>query len=167
MLSLIMSYLRPLMKHSAGNVISGRRYDIIRDNIQRAMSSVDEGMTLLEITFSGQCHQWTKALIMLYLCPLMKHSAGNVISGQRYDIIRDHCPLNVIITLLEITFSGKCHQWTKALIMLYLCPLMKHSAGNVICGQRYKIIRDHCPLNVIITLLEITFSGKCHQWTKV
>ena len=95
------------------------------------MSSVDKGITLLEKTFSGQCHQWTKALIMLYLCPLMKHSAGNVISGQRYDIIRDniqrgnvisgqryniirdHCPLNVIITLLEITFSGKCHQWTK------------------------------------------------------
>ena len=63
---------------SAGNVISGRRYDIIRDNIQRAMSSVDQryniirdniqramssvdkGITLLEITFSGQCHQWTK-----------------------------------------------------------------------------------------------------------
>ena len=24
------------------------------------MSSVDDGMTLLEITFSGQCHQWTE-----------------------------------------------------------------------------------------------------------
>ena len=52
-------------------------YNIIRDNIQRAMSSVDKGITLLEIyiqramssgdkgitleiTFSGQCHQWTK-----------------------------------------------------------------------------------------------------------
>ena len=45
---------------SAGNVISGQRYNIIRDNIQRAMSSVDKGITLLEITFSGQCHQWTK-----------------------------------------------------------------------------------------------------------
>ena len=45
---------------SAGNVISGQRYNIIRDNIQRAMSPVDKGITLLEITFSGQCHQWTK-----------------------------------------------------------------------------------------------------------
>ena len=54
------------------------------------MSSVDKGITLLEITFSGQCHQWTKALIMLYLCPLMKHSAGNVICGQRYNIIGDN-----------------------------------------------------------------------------
>ena len=35
-------------------------YNIIRDNIQRAMSPVDKGITLLEITFSGQCHQWTK-----------------------------------------------------------------------------------------------------------
>ena len=54
------------------------------------MSSVDKGITLLEITFSGQCHQWTKALIMLYLCPLMEHSAGNVICGQRYNIIGDN-----------------------------------------------------------------------------
>ena len=45
---------------SGENVISGQRYNIIRDNIQRAMSSVDKGITLLEITFSGQCHQWTK-----------------------------------------------------------------------------------------------------------
>ena len=45
---------------SAGNVTSGQRHNIIRDNIQRAMSSVDRGITLLEITFSGQCHQWTK-----------------------------------------------------------------------------------------------------------
>ena len=44
----------------SGNVICGRRYDIIRDNIQRAMSSVDKGITLLEITLSGKCHQWTK-----------------------------------------------------------------------------------------------------------
>ena len=28
---------------------SGQRYNIIRDNIQRAMSSVDKGITLLEI----------------------------------------------------------------------------------------------------------------------
>ena len=28
--------------------ISGQRYNIIRDNIQRAMSSVDKGITLLE-----------------------------------------------------------------------------------------------------------------------
>ena len=47
-------------KHSAGNVTSGQRHNIIRDNIQRAMSSVDKGITLLEITFSGRCHQWTK-----------------------------------------------------------------------------------------------------------
>ena len=33
---------------------------LVRDNIQRAMSSVDKGITLLEITFSGQYHQWTK-----------------------------------------------------------------------------------------------------------
>ena len=59
-LSLIMSYLCPLMKHSAGNVICGQRYNIIGDNIQREMSSVDKGVTLVEITFSGQCHQWTK-----------------------------------------------------------------------------------------------------------
>ena len=38
------------------------RYSIIRDNIQRAMSSVDKGITLLEITFSGQFHLWTKVL---------------------------------------------------------------------------------------------------------
>ena len=44
----------------SGNVISGQRYNIIRDNIQRAMSPVDKGITLLEIIFSGQCHQWTK-----------------------------------------------------------------------------------------------------------
>ena len=44
----------------SGNVISVQRYNIIRDNIQRAMSPVDKGITLLEITFSGQCHQWTK-----------------------------------------------------------------------------------------------------------
>ena len=82
------------------------------------MSSVDKGITLLEITFSGQCHQWTKALIMLYLSPLMKHSAGNVISGQRYNIIRDNIQRAMSsvekgITLLEITFSWQCHQWTK------------------------------------------------------
>ena len=41
----------------SGNVISGQRYNISRENIQRAMSSVDKGITLLEITFSGQCHQ--------------------------------------------------------------------------------------------------------------
>ena len=35
-------------------------YNIIRDKIQRAMSSVAKGITLVEITFSGQCHQWTK-----------------------------------------------------------------------------------------------------------
>ena len=40
--------------------ICGQRYNIIRDNIQRAMSSVGKGITLVEITFSGQCHQWTK-----------------------------------------------------------------------------------------------------------
>ena len=34
--------------------INGQRYDIIRDNIHRAMSSVDKGITLIEITFSGQ-----------------------------------------------------------------------------------------------------------------
>ena len=78
-----------------GNVTSGQRHNIIRDNIQRAMSSVDEGMTLLEITFSG-----------------------NVISGQRYNIIRDNIQRAISsvdkgITLLEITFSGQCHQWTK------------------------------------------------------
>ena len=44
----------------SGNVICGQRYNIIRDNIQRAMSSVDKGIRLLEITFSGQYHQWTK-----------------------------------------------------------------------------------------------------------
>ena len=44
----------------SGNVICGRRYDIIRDNIKREMSSVDKVITLLEITFSGQCHQWRK-----------------------------------------------------------------------------------------------------------
>ena len=48
------------------------------------MSSVDKGITLLEITFSGQCHQWTKALIMLYLCPLMTLPAE-----YYYNIIRD------------------------------------------------------------------------------
>ena len=36
-------------KHSAGNVISGQRYNISRDNIQRAMSSVVKGITLVEI----------------------------------------------------------------------------------------------------------------------
>ena len=87
------------------------------------MSSVDKGITLLEITFSGQCHQWTKALIMLYLCPLMKHSAGNVISGQRYNISRDNIQRamssvdkgsnNVIPLSTDETFSGQCHQWTK------------------------------------------------------
>ena len=82
------------------------------------MSSVDKGITLLEITFSGQCHQWTKALIMLYLCPLMKHSAGNVICGQRYNIIGDNIQREMSsvdkgVTLVEITFSGQCHQWTK------------------------------------------------------
>ena len=35
-------------------------HNIIRDNIQWAMSSVDKGITLLEITFRGQCHQWKK-----------------------------------------------------------------------------------------------------------
>ena len=59
------------------------------------MSSVDKGITLLEITFSGQCHQW-----------------------KRYIIIRDNIQRAISsvdkgITLLEITFSGKCHQWTK------------------------------------------------------
>ena len=59
------------------------------------MSSVDKGITLLEVTFSG-----------------------NVISGQRYNIIRDNIqaamsPEDKGITLLEITFSGQCHQWTK------------------------------------------------------
>ena len=83
------------------------------------MSSVDKRITLLEITFSGQCHQWTKALIMLYLCPLMKHSAGNVICGQRYNIIGDNIQREMSsvdkgVTLIEITFSGQCHQWTKA-----------------------------------------------------
>ena len=101
------------------------------------MSSVDKGITLLEITFSGQCHLWTKALIMLYLCPLMKHSAGNVICGQRYSIIRD-----------------------------------KHSAGNVISGQRYNIIRDNIQRAISsvdkgITLLEISFIGQSHLWKKV
>ena len=38
----------------SGNVISRQRYNIIGDNIQRAMSPVDKGITLLEITFSGQ-----------------------------------------------------------------------------------------------------------------
>ena len=71
------------------------------------MSSVDKGITLLEITFSGQCHQWTKALIMLYLCPLMKHSAGNVICGHRYNIIGDniHREMSSVdkgVTLVEI-----------------------------------------------------------------
>ena len=36
-------------KHSAGNVICGQRYNIIGDNIQREMSSVDKGVTLIEI----------------------------------------------------------------------------------------------------------------------
>ena len=40
--------------------ISGQRHNIIRDNIERAMSSMDKGIALLEITFSGKCHQWTK-----------------------------------------------------------------------------------------------------------
>ena len=71
------------------------------------MSSVDKGITLLEITFSGQCHQWTKALLMLYLCPLMKHSAGNVICGQRYYIIGDNIQREMSsvdkgVTLVEI-----------------------------------------------------------------
>ena len=71
------------------------------------MSSVDKGITLLEITFSRQCHQWTKALIMLYLCPLMKHSAGNVICGQRYNIIgdkiqREMSSVDKGVTLVEI-----------------------------------------------------------------
>ena len=82
------------------------------------MSSMDKGITLLEITFSGKCHQKTKALIMLYLCPLMKHSAGNVICGQRYNIIggniqRAMSSVDKGVTLVEITFSGQCHQWTK------------------------------------------------------
>ena len=52
------------------------------------MSSVDKGITLLEITFSGQCHYWT-----------------------RYNIIRDNIQRAMLsvdkgITLLEITFSG-------------------------------------------------------------
>ena len=50
---------------SRGNVICGQRYNIIRDNIQRAMSSMDKGITLLEITFSGQCHLWTKGISLL------------------------------------------------------------------------------------------------------
>ena len=33
---------------------------LLEDNIERAMSPVDKGIALLEITFSGQCHQWTK-----------------------------------------------------------------------------------------------------------
>ena len=71
------------------------------------MSSVEKGITLLEITFSGQCHQWTKALIMLYLCPLMKHSAGNVICGQTYNIIGDNIQREMSsvdkgVTLVEI-----------------------------------------------------------------
>ena len=78
------------------------------------MSSVDKGITLVEITFGGQCHQWTKFL-----------------------------------TFLEITLSGQCHYWT-----------------------RYNIIRDNIQRAMFsvdkgITLLEITFSGQCHQWTKV
>ena len=73
--------------------ISGQRYNIIRDNIQRAISSVDKGITLLEITFSGQCHRVDK----------------------RYNIIRDNIQramssVDKGITLLEITFSGQCHQ---------------------------------------------------------
>ena len=52
------------------------------------MSSVDKGITLLEITFSGQCHQCT-----------------------RYNIIRDNfqramSSVDKGITLFEITFSG-------------------------------------------------------------
>ena len=34
---------------------------LLEITFKRAMSSVDKGITLLEITFSGQCHQWTKA----------------------------------------------------------------------------------------------------------
>ena len=52
--------LCPLMTLPAECSICGQRYNIIRDNIQRAMSSVGKGITLVEITFSGQCHQWTK-----------------------------------------------------------------------------------------------------------
>ena len=129
------------MKHSAGNVISGQRYNIVRDNIQRAMSSGDK------------CSN--------NVIPLSTDEtfSGNVISGQRYNISRENIQramssVDKGITLLEITFSGQCHLWTKALIMLYLCPLMKHSAGNVISGQRYDIIRGN-------------IQRQCHQWTKV
>ena len=52
------------------------------------MSSVDKGITLLEITFSGQCHQWTK---------------HNII---RDNIQRAMSSVDKGITLLEITFSG-------------------------------------------------------------
>ena len=59
------------------------------------MSSVDKGITLLEVTFSG-----------------------NVTSGQRHNIIRDNIQramssVDEGMTLLEITFSGQCHLWTK------------------------------------------------------
>ena len=100
------------------------------------MSSVDKDITLLEITFSGRCHQWTKALIMLYLCPLKKHPAGNVICGQRYNISRDNIrramsSVDKVLTFLEITLSGQCHYWT-----------------------RYNLIGDN-------------IQRQCFQWTKV
>ena len=60
------------------------------------MSSVDKGITLLEMTFSGQCHQWTKVYII------------------RDNIQRAMSSVDKGITLFEITFSGQFHQWTKA-----------------------------------------------------
>ena len=78
------------------------------------MSSVDKGITLLEITFSGKCHQWTKGINIIR----DNIQRAMVISGQRYNIIRDNIQramssVDKGITLLEITFSGQCHQWTK------------------------------------------------------
>ena len=77
------------------------------------MSSVDNGITLFEITFSGQFHQWTKALIMLYLCPLMTLHAECYYNIIRDNIQREMSSEDKGITLLEITFSVQCHQWTK------------------------------------------------------
>ena len=59
------------------------------------MSSVDKGITLVEITFSGQCHMWTKVYII------------------RENIQRAMSSMDKGITLLEITFSVQCHLWTK------------------------------------------------------
>ena len=77
------------------------------------MSSVDKGITLFEITFSGNVISGRRYDIIRD-----NHSAAMSSVGQRYNIIRDNIQramssVDKGITLLEITFSGKCHQWTK------------------------------------------------------